>query len=91
MWTSTRPGPAALLSLLTISTYCCSRSLEKQTTVGNTPLHYCCFHNKPECLKLLLKAKASITISEWPGRSWSLLLSSSPPLLFLFSTLTLLE
>lgn len=60
-------GPAALLSLLTISTFCCSGSLEKQTIVGNTPLHYCCFHNKPECLKLLLKAKASIITSEWPG------------------------
>lgn len=52
--------------LLTISTFCCSGSLEKQTVVGNTPLHYCCTHNKPECLKLLLKAKASIAIGEWP-------------------------
>ncbi|XP_021272241.1 arf-GAP with SH3 domain, ANK repeat and PH domain-containing protein 1-like isoform X3 [Numida meleagris] len=46
-----------------------SRSLEKQTTVGNTPLHYCCFHNKPECLKLLLKAKASITITNQAGET----------------------
>ncbi|XP_021272243.1 arf-GAP with SH3 domain, ANK repeat and PH domain-containing protein 1-like isoform X5 [Numida meleagris] len=52
-----------------------SRSLEKQTTVGNTPLHYCCFHNKPECLKLLLKAKASITIT--PERTRPLLTSTS--------------
>uniref|UniRef100_A0A8C9FMI5 Uncharacterized protein n=1 Tax=Pavo cristatus TaxID=9049 RepID=A0A8C9FMI5_PAVCR len=46
-----------------------SRSLEKQTIVGNTPLHYCCFHNKPECLKLLLKAKASITITNQAGET----------------------
>ncbi|XP_015151742.2 arf-GAP with SH3 domain, ANK repeat and PH domain-containing protein 1 isoform X2 [Gallus gallus] len=46
-----------------------NRSLEKQTTVGNTPLHYCCFHNKPECLKLLLKAKASITITNQAGET----------------------
>uniref|UniRef100_A0A8C2UBF9 Arf-GAP with SH3 domain, ANK repeat and PH domain-containing protein 1-like n=1 Tax=Coturnix japonica TaxID=93934 RepID=A0A8C2UBF9_COTJA len=66
-WTSIRLVPAALLSPLTISTFCCSGSLEKQTIVGNTPLHYCCFHNKPECLKLLLKAKASITITNQAG------------------------
>ncbi|XP_072206561.1 arf-GAP with SH3 domain, ANK repeat and PH domain-containing protein 1-like isoform X2 [Excalfactoria chinensis] len=46
-----------------------SGSLEKQTIVGNTPLHYCCFHNKPECLKLLLKAKASITITNQAGET----------------------
>ncbi|NXE81351.1 ASAP1 protein, partial [Cochlearius cochlearius] len=42
-----------------------SGSLAKQTAGGNTPLHYCCSHNKPECVKLLLKAKANIAISEW--------------------------
>uniref|UniRef100_G1MSK5 ArfGAP with SH3 domain, ankyrin repeat and PH domain 2 n=1 Tax=Meleagris gallopavo TaxID=9103 RepID=G1MSK5_MELGA len=46
-----------------------SGSLEKQTIVGNTPLHYCCFHNKPECLKLLLKAKANITITNQAGET----------------------
>ncbi|NWI62013.1 ASAP1 protein, partial [Todus mexicanus] len=40
-----------------------SGSLAKQTVKGNTPLHYSCSHNKPECVKLLLKAKANITIS----------------------------
>ncbi|KFR06733.1 Arf-GAP with SH3 domain, ANK repeat and PH domain-containing protein 1 [Nipponia nippon] len=39
-----------------------SGSLAKQTVEGNTPLHYCCYHNKPECVKLLLKAKANIAI-----------------------------
>ncbi|NXJ13203.1 ASAP1 protein, partial [Odontophorus gujanensis] len=46
-----------------------SGSLEKQTVVGNTPLHYCCFHNKPECLKLLLKAKASTNITNQAGET----------------------
>eukprot|EP00075_Anas_platyrhynchos_P007477 XP_021126989.2 arf-GAP with SH3 domain, ANK repeat and PH domain-containing protein 1-like [Anas platyrhynchos] len=46
-----------------------SGSLEKQTVVGNTPLHYCCTHNKPECLKLLLKAKASIAIANKAGET----------------------
>ncbi|KAM6053022.1 arf-GAP with SH3 domain, ANK repeat and PH domain-containing protein 1-like isoform 2-T2 [Theristicus caerulescens] len=40
-----------------------SGSLAKQTVEGNTPLHYCCYHNKPECVKLLLKAKANIAIT----------------------------
>ena len=52
--------------VLTLPTLCCSGSLAKRTARGNTPLHYCCSHNKPECVKLLLKAKANITISEWP-------------------------
>ncbi|NXL65430.1 ASAP1 protein, partial [Chordeiles acutipennis] len=46
-----------------------SRSLAKQTAEGNTPLHYCCSHNKPECLKLLLKAKANITITNEAGET----------------------
>ncbi|OXB56919.1 UNVERIFIED_CONTAM: hypothetical protein H355_005466, partial [Colinus virginianus] len=75
MWTSIKLGSAALLSLLIISNFCCSGSLEKQTVVGNTPLHYCCFHNKPECLKLLLKAKASINIT--PERTRPFLARSS--------------
>ncbi|CAM4549495.1 arf-GAP with SH3 domain, ANK repeat and PH domain-containing protein 1-like [Lepidochelys kempii] len=40
-----------------------SGSLVKQTVKGNTPLHYCCLHNKPECLKLFVRAKASIAIT----------------------------
>uniref|UniRef100_K7GFL5 Arf-GAP with SH3 domain, ANK repeat and PH domain-containing protein 3 n=1 Tax=Pelodiscus sinensis TaxID=13735 RepID=K7GFL5_PELSI len=46
-----------------------SGSLEKQTEKGNTPLHYCCFHNKPECLKLLVRAKASIAITNKAGET----------------------
>ncbi|NWS72646.1 ASAP1 protein, partial [Crotophaga sulcirostris] len=46
-----------------------SRSLEKQTEDGNAPLHYCCSHNKPECVKLLLKAKANITIANKAGET----------------------
>uniref|UniRef100_A0A8C3XRP3 Un-named sa1614 n=1 Tax=Chelydra serpentina TaxID=8475 RepID=A0A8C3XRP3_CHESE len=40
-----------------------SGSLVTQTVKGNTPLHYCCLHNKPECLKLFVRAKASIAIT----------------------------
>ncbi|NXQ93650.1 ASAP1 protein, partial [Sagittarius serpentarius] len=46
-----------------------SGSLAKQTAEGNTPLHYCCSHNKPECVKLLLKAKANITITNKAGET----------------------
>ncbi|TSK16232.1 Arf-GAP with SH3 domain, ANK repeat and PH domain-containing protein 2 [Bagarius yarrelli] len=37
-------------------------NLDAQTVKGNTALHYCCLHNKTECLKLLLKAKANTNI-----------------------------
>ncbi|NXA21108.1 ASAP1 protein, partial [Ibidorhyncha struthersii] len=46
-----------------------SGSLAKQTVEGNTPLHYCCSHNKPECVKLLLKAKANIAITNKAGET----------------------
>ncbi|XP_048353579.1 arf-GAP with SH3 domain, ANK repeat and PH domain-containing protein 2-like [Sphaerodactylus townsendi] len=44
-----------------------SGSLLKQTSKGNTPLHYCSLHNKPECIKLLLRAKANIAITNEAG------------------------
>ncbi|NXP46421.1 ASAP1 protein, partial [Heliornis fulica] len=47
----------------------CSGSLAKQTVEGNTPLHYCCSHNKAECVKLLLKAKANISITNQAGET----------------------
>ncbi|KAM6404495.1 LOW QUALITY PROTEIN: arf-GAP with SH3 domain, ANK repeat and PH domain-containing protein 1-like [Rhynochetos jubatus] len=46
-----------------------SGSLAKQTVEGNTPLHYCCSHNKPECVKLLLKANANIIITNKVGET----------------------
>ncbi|XP_076207770.1 arf-GAP with SH3 domain, ANK repeat and PH domain-containing protein 1-like [Aptenodytes patagonicus] len=46
-----------------------SGSLAKRTAEGNTPLHYCCSHNKPECVKLLLKAKANIAITNEAGET----------------------
>ncbi|NWI90214.1 ASAP1 protein, partial [Pitta sordida] len=46
-----------------------SRSLEVQTEEGNTPLHYCCSHNKPECVRLLLLAKANTTITNKAGET----------------------
>ncbi|XP_024284032.1 arf-GAP with SH3 domain, ANK repeat and PH domain-containing protein 1 [Oncorhynchus tshawytscha] len=35
-------------------------NLDVQTARGNSALHYCCLHNRTECLKLLLRAKANI-------------------------------
>ncbi|XP_069727839.1 arf-GAP with SH3 domain, ANK repeat and PH domain-containing protein 1-like isoform X2 [Phaenicophaeus curvirostris] len=46
-----------------------SGSLAKQTAEGNTPLHYCCSHNRPEGVKLLLKAKANIAITNKAGET----------------------
>ncbi|KAK1799646.1 hypothetical protein P4O66_006184 [Electrophorus voltai] len=34
-------------------------NLDAQTVKGNTALHYCCQHNKSQCLKLLLRAKVN--------------------------------
>lgn len=43
-----------------------SGNLDKQTAKGNTALHYCCLTDSSECLKLLLRSKASINISKRP-------------------------
>lgn len=45
-----------------------SGNLDKQTSVGNTVLHYCSMYGKPECLKLLLRSKPTVDIGEC-GRS----------------------
>uniref|UniRef100_A0A672TWX8 ArfGAP with SH3 domain, ankyrin repeat and PH domain 1 n=1 Tax=Strigops habroptila TaxID=2489341 RepID=A0A672TWX8_STRHB len=39
-------------------------NLDKQTALGNTVLHYCSMYNKPECLKLLLRGKPTIDLSQ---------------------------
>uniref|UniRef100_A0A671KNW7 Arf-GAP with SH3 domain, ANK repeat and PH domain-containing protein 2-like n=1 Tax=Sinocyclocheilus anshuiensis TaxID=1608454 RepID=A0A671KNW7_9TELE len=39
-----------------------SLNLDKQTSKGSTALHYCCLTDNSECLKLLLRGKASIDI-----------------------------
>ncbi|KAG7465980.1 hypothetical protein MATL_G00159960 [Megalops atlanticus] len=46
----------ALVDFLTQNSGC----LEKKTSEGNTALHYSSLHNKTECLKLLLKGKATL-------------------------------
>ncbi|XP_064162163.1 arf-GAP with SH3 domain, ANK repeat and PH domain-containing protein 2 [Anguilla rostrata] len=43
--------------------------LDAQTVRGNTALHYCCLHNKTECLKLLLRAKANTHIKNETGEA----------------------
>uniref|UniRef100_A0A8C1RN79 Un-named sa1614 n=1 Tax=Cyprinus carpio TaxID=7962 RepID=A0A8C1RN79_CYPCA len=44
-------------------------NLDAQTVKGNTALHYCCHHNKTECLKLLLRAKANTHIKNDNGET----------------------
>ncbi|XP_039874338.1 arf-GAP with SH3 domain, ANK repeat and PH domain-containing protein 2b [Simochromis diagramma] len=46
-----------------------SGNLDKQTTRGNTALHYCCLTNNSECLKLLLRGKASVSITNDAGET----------------------
>lgn len=54
-----------LISLLYLSV--CSLNLDKQTAKGSTALHYCCLTDNSECLKLLLRGKASIDIGKQGG------------------------
>ncbi|XP_039744017.1 arf-GAP with SH3 domain, ANK repeat and PH domain-containing protein 2 isoform X4 [Pteropus medius] len=46
-----------------------SGNLDKQTVKGSTALHYCCLTDNAECLKLLLRGKASIEIANESGET----------------------
>uniref|UniRef100_A0A8C7S0J2 ArfGAP with SH3 domain, ankyrin repeat and PH domain 2a n=1 Tax=Oncorhynchus mykiss TaxID=8022 RepID=A0A8C7S0J2_ONCMY len=46
-----------------------SVNLDKQTAKGSTALHYCCLTDNMECLKLLLRGKASIDIASESGET----------------------
>ncbi|XP_071390905.1 arf-GAP with SH3 domain, ANK repeat and PH domain-containing protein 2b [Centroberyx affinis] len=46
-----------------------SGNLDKQTARGSTALHYCCLTDNSECLKLLLRGKASVTITNEAGET----------------------
>ncbi|XP_056150574.1 arf-GAP with SH3 domain, ANK repeat and PH domain-containing protein 2b [Lampris incognitus] len=46
-----------------------SGNLDKQTSRGSTALHYCCLTNNSECLKLLLRGKASVAITNEAGET----------------------
>ncbi|KAK9531983.1 hypothetical protein VZT92_011368 [Zoarces viviparus] len=46
-----------------------SGNLDKQTARGSTALHYCCLTDKSECLKLLLRGKASVSIANEAGET----------------------
>uniref|UniRef100_A0A8C1T6J2 Arf-GAP with SH3 domain, ANK repeat and PH domain-containing protein 3 n=1 Tax=Cyprinus carpio TaxID=7962 RepID=A0A8C1T6J2_CYPCA len=46
-----------------------SGNLDKQTAKGSTALHYCCLTDNSECMKLLLRGKASVTINNDAGES----------------------
>lgn len=60
----------------------CSLNLDKQTVKGSTALHYCCLTDNSECLKLLLRGKASIDIGKG---TWSSRGAFTEPLYFGFS------
>lgn len=60
------PGAHCSLSL---SRSPASGNLDRQTGKGSTALHYCCLTDNAECLKLLLRGKASIEIGERPAAS----------------------
>ncbi|RVE56205.1 hypothetical protein OJAV_G00233770 [Oryzias javanicus] len=46
-----------------------SPNLDKQTAKGNTALHYCCLRDNRECLKLLLRGRASVSIINEAGET----------------------
>ncbi|CAL8273020.1 unnamed protein product [Merluccius merluccius] len=46
-----------------------SLNLDKQTAKGSSALHYCCLTDNSECLKLLLRGKASIEIANESGET----------------------
>ncbi|XP_056246966.1 arf-GAP with SH3 domain, ANK repeat and PH domain-containing protein 2 [Seriola aureovittata] len=44
-------------------------NVDMQTSAGNTALHYSCLHNKSDCVKLLLRARANTHIKNELGES----------------------
>ncbi|XP_032874877.1 arf-GAP with SH3 domain, ANK repeat and PH domain-containing protein 1 isoform X1 [Amblyraja radiata] len=46
-----------------------SGNLDKQTTKGNTVVHYCCMLDKVECLKLILRGKPSLNLVNQSGET----------------------
>lgn len=46
-----------------------SRAINKQNALGETPLHYCAKFNLPECMKLLLRSGADVTIRNFNGET----------------------
>ncbi|XP_034052464.1 arf-GAP with SH3 domain, ANK repeat and PH domain-containing protein 2-like [Gymnodraco acuticeps] len=44
-------------------------NLDQQTARGSTALHYCCLTDNSECLKLLLRGKASVSIMNEAGET----------------------
>ncbi|XP_040001374.1 arf-GAP with SH3 domain, ANK repeat and PH domain-containing protein 1a isoform X2 [Xiphias gladius] len=46
-----------------------SGHLDGQTDGGNTALHCCCLYNKPQCVKLLLRGKPDIHITNQSGET----------------------
>lgn len=59
-----------------VTCVCSSGNLDKQTARGSTALHYCCLTDNSECLKLLLRGKASVSISK--NTNWTVNASQQP-------------
>ncbi|XP_029357925.1 arf-GAP with SH3 domain, ANK repeat and PH domain-containing protein 2 [Echeneis naucrates] len=47
----------------------CSSNVDMPTSSGNTALHYSCLHNKSDCVKLLLRARANTHIKNDLGET----------------------
>lgn len=65
-----RPPGLPLIVLSLLSPFLASGNLDKQTGKGSTALHYCCLTDNAECLKLLLRGKASIETGERVAPAW---------------------
>ncbi|XP_063087140.1 arf-GAP with SH3 domain, ANK repeat and PH domain-containing protein 1 isoform X4 [Cavia porcellus] len=63
-----RTGDQTSLHLVDFLVQNCG-NLDKQTSMGNTVLHYCSMYGKPECLKLLLRSKPTVDIVNQAGET----------------------
>uniref|UniRef100_A0A4W6FXF6 Arf-GAP with SH3 domain, ANK repeat and PH domain-containing protein 3 n=1 Tax=Lates calcarifer TaxID=8187 RepID=A0A4W6FXF6_LATCA len=61
--------PHSVCMRLSLTSLFVLANLDKQTTRGSTALHYCCLTDNSECLKLLLRGKASTSITNEAGET----------------------
>uniref|UniRef100_A0A667Y5N8 ArfGAP with SH3 domain, ankyrin repeat and PH domain 2b n=1 Tax=Myripristis murdjan TaxID=586833 RepID=A0A667Y5N8_9TELE len=63
------PGETALHLAVRMNPVHTTGNLDKQTARGSTALHYCCLTDNSECLKLLLRGKASVATTNEAGET----------------------